>query len=206
MSRSIWSISAAAPKASTTRERLLEAAAPLFYERGFHAIGIDNIIDGVGVTKTTFYNHFESKDALIVAVLDHKDSSDLDALRAEIAARGGTPRERLMVIFDVLEDWLADPDFRGCLFINAATQFPHENDPVHRAAARHGEHLRQELATLARQAGAPDPEALAAQLGMLVAAAVTSRHALGDMHAATTVRQVAEALLERLPATTGAPP
>ena len=67
MGRSIWAISPAAQKAASTRERLLDVAAPLFYERGFHAIGIDNIIDGVGVTKTTFYNPFESKDALELA-------------------------------------------------------------------------------------------------------------------------------------------
>jgi AcrR family transcriptional regulator len=200
MGRSIWAIPAAAPKTASTRERLLEAAAPLFYERGFHAIGIDNIIDGVGVTKTTFYNHFESKDALIVAVLDHKDAHDLDALRAEIAARGGSPRECLLVVFDVLEEWLGDPEFKGCLFINAATQFPHEHDPVHQAAARHGEHLRGTLATLARAAGAADPNALAGQLCLLIAAAVTSRQALGDGNAARTARQVAEVLLERLPA------
>jgi AcrR family transcriptional regulator len=204
MGRSIWSVTAATQKSASTRERLLEVAAPLFYERGFHAIGIDNIIEGVGVTKTTFYNHFESKDALIVAVLEHRDKHDFDALRAEIDARGGTPRERLMVVFDVLEEWLADPDFRGCLFINAATQFPHEHDPVHQAAARHGEHLRAELAGLTRAAGAPDPDALAAQLSLLVAAAVTSRHTLGDTSAAATARQVAETLLDRLPAAAGA--
>lgn len=198
MGRSIWAIPTAT-KAASTRERLLDVAAPLFYERGFHAIGIDNIIDGVGVTKTTFYNHFESKDALIVAVLDHKDARDLDALREVIKACKGSPRDKLLVVFDVIEEWLGDPEFRGCLFINAATQFPHENDPVHRAAARHLEHLRQELAGHARAAGAADPDALAAQLCMLIAAAVTARQALGVMDAAANARKMAETLIERLP-------
>ena len=199
MGRSIWAIPAAT-KTASTRERLLDVAAPLFYERGFHAIGIDNIIDGVGVTKTTFYNHFESKDALIVAVLDQKDSRDLQALREAIQSRAGSPRDKLLVVFDVIEEWLSDPDFRGCLFINAATQFPHENDPVHRAAARHLEHLRGELAVHARAAGAAEADALASQLCMLIAAAVTARQALGVMDAALTARKMAETLIERLPA------
>ncbi|MCA9281267.1 MAG: helix-turn-helix transcriptional regulator [Phycisphaerales bacterium] len=68
MAKAIWSVAPRA-RASETRERLLDAAAMLFYEHGFHAIGLDAILEEVGVTKTTFYNHFASKDELIVAVL-----------------------------------------------------------------------------------------------------------------------------------------
>lgn len=57
----------------SSRERLIQIADRLFYEHGFHAIGIDRVISEVGVTKTTFYNHFESKDDLILAVLDARD-------------------------------------------------------------------------------------------------------------------------------------
>jgi AcrR family transcriptional regulator len=195
MGRSIWSIAPPAA-ASSTRERLLDAAASLFYEHGFHAIGIDRIFGDVGVTKTTFYNHFESKDALIVALLEHRDQLDMDALGAEFARRGGAPRERLLVVFDVLGEWLGDADFRGCLFLRAATQFPNPNDPVHRAALRHSEHLQTALAGVARQAGVAEPDALARQFAMLVAAATNSRHVFGDLQAATTARRMAEVLAD----------
>ena len=58
--------------ASTTRERLIEAAQTEFYQGGFQAVGLDAILRVVGVTKTTFYKHFESKDDLIVAVDDQQ--------------------------------------------------------------------------------------------------------------------------------------
>lgn len=195
--RSIWTISRSQPvKAGSTRERLLDAAAVLFYEQGFHAVGVDRILDEVGVTKTTFYNHFESKDALVVAVLEHRDQRDMDALAAELERRGGTMRERLLVLFDVLEQWLDDAGFKGCLFINAAAQYPNPNDPVHVAATRHREHLQQTLADLARKAGARDPDELANQLCLLAAAAISSRHLSGDAEAARTARRMADVLVD----------
>ena len=58
----------------STRERLIGAAYELFYRHGFHAVGLDQIIKDSSVTKSTFYNHFESKEALIVAVLEWRAS------------------------------------------------------------------------------------------------------------------------------------
>lgn len=194
---SIWTIAPSPPaRLGSTRERLIDAASVLFYEKGFHAIGLDRIIEEVGVTKTTFYNHFESKDALIVALLEHRDERDMDALRLELERRGGPARDRLLAVFDVLDSWFRDEGFNGCLFINAAAQFPNPNDPVHVAALRHQEHVVQAVVALGREAGAPAPEELGRQLGMLVAAAISARHLGGDAEAARTARHMAETLID----------
>jgi AcrR family transcriptional regulator len=168
----------------------------LFYAQGFHAIGLDRILADVGVTKTTFYNHFESKDALIVAVLEQRDRHDMDVLRAELARRTDSPRAAILAFFDILDEWFRDEDFRGCLFIHAAAQFPNSADPVHIVATRHRDHLHRTFADFARAAGTADPERVAQQLGMLIAAAVTARHVGGDGDAALTARQMAQALLD----------
>jgi len=55
--------------AKTGRERLVATAVDLFYRQGFGAVGIDQIIETAGVTKTTFYKHFESKDDLMLAAV-----------------------------------------------------------------------------------------------------------------------------------------
>jgi AcrR family transcriptional regulator len=52
-----------------TRRKLIDTAFELFGRNGFHAIGLDAILDAVGVSKQTFYNHFECKEDLILAVL-----------------------------------------------------------------------------------------------------------------------------------------
>ncbi len=196
MPKAIWTI---APRTQplATRDRILDAAAMLFYEHGFHAVGLDAILEEVGVTKTTFYNHFASKDDLIVAVLDDRDERDMHALSQEMDRRGGDARARILMVFDILGEWFDDPDFKGCLFINATAQFPNPNDPVHQAATRHGERLHRAFEDLATRAGAVQPSQLAKQLCMLAAAAITTRHIGCDPDAAATARDMAVALLDR---------
>mgnify|MGYP001409372751 CR=1 FL=1 len=196
MAKAIWSVAPRA-RASETRERLLDAAAMLFYEHGFHAIGLDAILEEVGVTKTTFYNHFASKDELIVAVLLDRDERDMQAVREEMVRRGGSARDRILLVFDVLDDWFNDPEFKGCLFINASAQFPNPNDPVHQAATKHTQSLHAMLVELADEARAQDPALLAKKLCMLIAAAITLRQVACDPEAAHTAREMAVALLDR---------
>src|SRR4051794_41881306 len=75
----------------TGRERLLAAAVNLFYRNGFGAIGIDQVIAAAGVTKTTFYKHFESKDDLMVAAVQRRGGGGTAALGGGggTIARGG---------------------------------------------------------------------------------------------------------------------
>jgi len=183
--------------APTTRERLIEAATTLFYEHGFHAVGLDRILDEVGVTKTTFYNHFESKDDLIVAVLQHRDAMETAQWTAIMRERGGSdPRRQILALFDILEEWFHQEGFRGCMFINAAVEFPAPNDPIHTAAAAHGASLYTVVERLAREAGAEQPELLANQILMLVAGALVGRHVSHDERAAETARVTGELLLD----------
>src|SRR5262250_735250 len=61
------------------RERLVAVAVELFYRRGFGAVGVDQIIEAAGVTKTTFYKHFEGKDDLMVAAVQRRDEWEAQA-------------------------------------------------------------------------------------------------------------------------------
>lgn len=179
-----------------TRERLMETAADLFYRNGFQAVGLDLILTRVGITKTAFYKHFESKEDLIVAALDHRDEQDI-AESIEFMRRngGGDPRMEVLAFFDLLTQWFADPDFRGCLFMNAATEFALPTDPIHRAAMRHGERLFAELLLRVRATGASNAEALARQIMLLVSGAISARHHSGVADAAQSARAAAAALL-----------
>jgi len=184
--------------ATKTREKLLDRATDLFYTYGIHAVGLDRILKDVGVTKTTFYNHFESKDELTRQALQRRHEWEMAwFIKAvdEIAAK--EPKRTLLAVFDVLHKWFTDPDFRGCQFINAAAEFPSPHDPVHQEAARHKTVTRQFLHETARAAGAADPETLGNQLLVLFEGAITLRQVTGDDQAAATARAVAEGLVER---------
>src|SRR5690606_5655354 len=85
-----------------TRDRLIFTALDLFYRGGFHAVGVDQIIAEVGVTKTTFYNHFSSKDELVLAAVERRDAIEREAWQREMETRGaGDPRRMILAYFDV---------------------------------------------------------------------------------------------------------
>ncbi|MGE0480287.1 MAG: TetR/AcrR family transcriptional regulator [Phycisphaerae bacterium] len=183
-------------RTGATRERLINTAADLFYVGGFQAVGLDQILVAVGITKTAFYKHFDSKDDLIIAVLDHRDRADIaEAVRYMRAAGGRDPQRQILALFDQLGEWFQSPGFRGCLFMNAATEFASPKDPIHRAAAAHSEHIAAELLLRVQAAGVADPELVTKQLMLLFAGAIAARHAGGAADAACTARRAAEALL-----------
>lgn len=185
----------------STRDRLIKTAGDLFYERGFQSVGLDRILARVGISKTAFYNHYESKDDLILAVIEQRDRDEVAASLEYMRAHGGRdPRAQLLAFFDLLADWFSQPDFRGCLFMNAATEFPSPTDPIHRAAAAHSAHLAAEFLLRVQALGASEPDLLAAQLALLVAGAIAARHAAGARDAALTARRAAELLLGAAPA------
>ncbi len=185
-----------APK--TGRERLVAAAVELFCRQGFSLIGIDQVIATAGVTKTTFYKHFEGKDDLIVAAVERRDEWESQAWdRAVRQLAGDDPAGQLLAMLEVLDLWFNDPDFHGCMFSNAAAEFPNPHDPVHKAAAAHRQRIRDHFRDLARAAGA---DAMAAEtfadcFTAIVEGAFSLRQTLGRNDAARALRPAVEQLI-----------
>ena len=69
-----------ARKQSDPRARILAVADRLFYAEGVGATGTEKIMSVAGVAKATFYRHFESKDALVLAYLENRDQALWDYL------------------------------------------------------------------------------------------------------------------------------
>lgn len=181
-----------------TRDRLIAVAADLFSKHGFGPVGLDRVISEVGVTKTTFYNHFESKDDLIIAVLDHRHSVEQAELEEDIRRKGGDcAKSQLLAIFDAMDEWFHDPDFRGCIFMNAATEFPSPSDPINQAARVHGEGLFELVRGLAEGAGLEpaQAESVAGQYMVLLTGAIAARHINRELDAAKTAKVIAAAVL-----------
>jgi len=185
----------------STRQRILDEAFDLFSCHGFHAVGLDRILQEVGVTKTTFYNHFESKDDLILEVIRVRDGFELDLLRDRLRHHGGrTARGQLEALFDALDEWFNSDEFRGCIFITAAAEFPSPSEPAHQGSAAHKEAVQELLGDLAVNAGSSAPDELAEQLVLLMEGAIVVRLVTGNPATARLARQAADLLLrEHLP-------
>ncbi len=112
---------------SDKREQLIQTALMLFYQHGIRAIGINEVLKQSGIAKKTLYHHFSSKDELVLAALQYRDTIFLDWLRHEVThLRPGI--EALQGLFHALDRWFHDDvpalqPFRGCFFINTAVEY-----------------------------------------------------------------------------------
>lgn len=183
--------------APSKREQIVKEAQKLFYRDGFNATGVEGISAAAGVSKKTLYNHFKSKDELVLATLRERDGLFRNRIMRETERLASDPRERLLAIFDAHEAWFREGDFSGCMFINAAAEFSSQDDPGHKVCAEHKRLLREYLKSLAEQAGAADPEALAAQLNLLLEGAIVEAHVSGNKHAAGFAKSMAAVFVER---------
>ncbi|MBN3786276.1 TetR/AcrR family transcriptional regulator [Burkholderia sp. Ac-20353] len=184
------------------RERLLDAAEALIYSGGIHATGVDAIVKRSGAARKSFYSHFESKEALVVAALERRDARWMQWFVDATLARGKTPCAQLLGMFDVLRDWFRQPDFHGCAFLNAAGEIADANDPVRVVARAHKAQLlafvRERLDALAGDDGIDRRSVarVARQWLVLIDGAIGVALVSGDATAARDARATAELLLD----------
>jgi AcrR family transcriptional regulator len=179
--------------------RLLDAAESLYYARGIQAVGIDEVRSAAGVSLTRLYQLFPSKQHLVAAYLRRRDQRWRASLAHYVSERtvehDADPSERLLAVFDWLEDWFREPGFRGCAFINAFGERAADSDLVADAVREHKALFRQYLAELADDLTDADPTAIADQLLLLAEGATTTAAITGTPDAARAARAAATALL-----------
>ena len=186
------------PRRRRGYEKLLRTARRLFYQRGFHAVGISEIIAEAGVARMTLYNNAASKEVLIEAVIEGASNDVMAWLErgaASIAEPTLPPGQRLLALFDLFEAWFSEPEFQGCIFAKAAAEFPAQDHPVHLAAARHKRRLFEFLEDITTDAGARQPAMLAEHMLLLLEGATALAQQTGALIAARRARRAAEQLI-----------
>lgn len=179
----------------TPKERLLNTAAELFYERGTH-LGVNELVDRSGVARMTLYNHFSSKQALIEAALELRAERWRAWFRRAVEDRTDDPTERLLAVFDALEERFDTPEFRGCAAINFAAEAADSDSATHRIALDHKEKVRDYLTELAQEANAHDPDALGRELSLLLNGATVMAQLTNDAEPARQAKSAARVLIE----------
>jgi AcrR family transcriptional regulator len=176
------------------RQRLLDAAAGLFYRQGTGTVGVDLISRTAGVSKRTLYQQFGSKDQLIAESLDAHGPAILDRyLPAE--DDDATPRQRILAVFDGLAGWTTAQEYRGCPFINTCAEIADPCHPARRVAHAYKLRLRDFFARQASLGRAGDPQLLADQLAIVFDGAIVQAVARLT-HRRDASRAAAQALLD----------
>jgi AcrR family transcriptional regulator len=178
-----------------TRRRVLEAAAGLFYERGTHPVGVNEIAERAGVSKLTLYRHFDSKDGLIRAFLEAHSDTTIEGIERIAERNDLDPVERVLAVFDGLERMFDDPRYRGCALMNTAAEWRGSESEPGALARRHIARIRELLLRLCQEAGIADAERAADQLVLLIEGAITLRMTRASDDPARAARDAAAALL-----------
>jgi AcrR family transcriptional regulator len=152
----------------SARERILATASDLFYREGIRAIGVDTIVERSGVSKTSLYRQFESKDALITAVAAEQDRSFWAWWDHIEKQHADDPRALLDALLSGIAKRIGRPAYRGCPFLNLATEFPDDNHPGRVVARGNKEEMRARLVVILGKLGAGDPNRVATQIGLII--------------------------------------
>jgi len=186
---------------SDKRQQLITTAFELFYQKGVHAVGINEILTESGIAKKTLYHHFSGKDELVSAVLEYRDQSFHNWLQnsLEAAAPG---MDKIHMLFNALDDWFNDRvdtllPFHGCFFINVSGEYGELNSPLHQQCSRHKESIscliRAQVETLDIDPAQVD--SVTDALCLLKEGAITLAHVQGHRNAAMKAKSVANKLL-----------
>jgi len=178
----------------TPRQRLLDAAADLFYRQGIGAVGVDLVSKEAGVSKRTLYQQFGSKDQLIAESLAAQGTA-IAGLYIPAEDPGASAREQILAVFDGLSGWTASAGFRGCPFVNTATELADPGHPARRIARDYKLRLRDYFARQAARGQAEDPQRLADQLLVVFDGAIVQA-VIGTVQHSSAVRTAVEALLD----------
>lgn len=143
------------------RERILQVADRLFYAEGVRATGTEKIMALSEVAKATFYRHFESKDALVLAYLDKRDQ----ALWAYLASPA--PVQNLREALEKFERYANKTEVIGCPFLRIASEYPDTSHPFHRRAIEHQDKIVSYLMNLLKPFAIDRRAAAAALLGVI---------------------------------------
>lgn len=120
---------------------VLDALVELFWEQGYEAASMADIVEAAGLNKSSLYNAFGSKDELFYTVLD-RYLSDKEAMLAEALAEGGV--DSLVAFFEMQRDMLLDTvGCRGCMAVNASTELGLRDPRMADMATRYRSTLRE---------------------------------------------------------------
>ena len=156
------------------RDRIIASGTQVVHQRGFATVGLREITAAAGVAQGSFTNHFTSKEAFGVAVLDHYFDQIRAVIDRTLRDESRRPLERLHAYFDVIIELLAAAGWRyGCLAGNIGLE-----------AAEHSEVIRLRLGEIFDEWTARFAEV------------IRDAQRIGEVRADLDVEEVGAALLE----------
>ena len=158
---------------SLKRDEMIKCAYDIFYKNGFHATGVDTIVDSTGISKRTLYKHFSSKEGLIIAAVNYYHQIMYKAITDYIEKSTlDQPVDKALLIFDFLAKLVDDGNLYGCFAMNAKTEYAHKAVEIESACDVHTNTLKSLVEKYLLEAKIKESESLAIQIIMLFEGAI----------------------------------
>ena len=184
-------------RTSSARKRILETAENLFYSEGIRNVGIDRVIAEAGVAKMTLYNHFSSKDELILEVLKYREEQFDLFLKQSIERFESKGMKPLEAFFAAIRSWFNKADYRGCSFINAVAELADSHHDASQFCTAHKQRFREMLTEIITKSEGPKAAAAAPAIHVLVEGAIVTSVSEGNADAADIVEEAAKVLIAK---------
>jgi AcrR family transcriptional regulator len=183
-------------KKDQTRKQIMDAAYILFRKHGFTRVSVDQVAETAGITKRTLYSHFESKDALLTAVLETQHAMAFSAFQTFGRKLSGTPREIVAAYFKELMRWSSKPKFPGSGFTRLAMELADlPGHPARKIASMHKRMMEAHLAQAFADAGLLDAKTYARQVWLLSEGAIALIFIHGDKSYCSAAEEAALLLI-----------
>ena len=178
-------------KTSPVRNQIVETASRLFYTQGYNSTGVNQIIKEAEVAKASLYQHFPSKEDLLIEYLNIK-ATNTNKILQSVLDKYKTPKEKVLSLFDFLLKYSKQTEFRGCSFLNIASEIPKENDKVKALIKKQKNHIRNLFAQALKPLG---KEKMADEMYVLFDGALISSKVYGDVWPIKTTKKIVEKLI-----------
>jgi AcrR family transcriptional regulator len=156
---------------SLKREEMIQYAFDTFYKNGFHATGVDTVMEGTGISKRTLYKHFGSKEGLILATIDYYKNF-MRELIVNYINQETNPIEKVLRIFDFLIERVEAGYSNGCFVMNAKTEYLNKASDIETSCDNYTAGLQNLLEVTLEDTNLPNTKELVVQIMILFEGAI----------------------------------
>lgn len=178
------------------RDEIVQKALDAFSRNGFRATGMDRLVAETGISKTSMYKHFKTKEDLIVAALKLRAEQFNSWAFKRAESLGATPKEQLLAFYDALDEWFNEEAFKSCMFIKASSEYLEPTHAIHRQTVEQRITMLLKLTGLVKAAGLKNPDQIARQLMILQEGAIVTAHFGYSEDPAGDAKEAARVILE----------
>lgn len=173
-----------------TREKIITTAVRLFHQKGYNSTGINEVIAQASIAKSTLYQHFSSKDALCVAVLEQRHDLWFAKLKKSLANKV-SQQDKLLGIFDFVMQMNEEEDFRGCQFLNMLSEIPYPSAEVMQVIQHHKNDLQHYI----RQVAQPSFTPQASHIYFLLESAIVESQVYRSQEPVLKIKQIVKSFI-----------